>query len=230
MNYQEQLEQIREQIMEGSFNLEDFGDNIAFYESFIPEFFSKTGEADNIRKMYKDIKDEKNELKTVEYIPVVESATLYNEYIDGMVKFINEIKETAITENVADLDAFSTKFNNAKQNDSAFIESLFNGRLTEKRDVVLTEAVSNVEFVIDFVTNIEEMKNRCNEIKESVNSSDKNLKTELLENCCNMMCESVNNYCCNMLKTVIDTYQNINKSLYSESTISETKEKGFKLL
>lgn len=230
MNYQEHLEEIREQIMEGSFNLEDFGDNIEFYESFIPEFFSKTGEADNIRKMYKDIRNDKNELKTVEYIPVVESATLYTEYIDGMVKFINEIKETAITENVADLDAFSTKFNNAKQNDSAFIESLFNGRLTEKRDVALTEAVSNVEFVIDFISNIGEMKSRCEEIKESVDSSNDAIKTELLVNCYNMMCESVNNYCCNMLKAVIDTYQNINKSLYSESNTTESKEKGFKLL
>ena len=228
MNYQEQLESNQELIREGEFSQELFENNIAFYESFIPEFFSKTGEANNIRKMYKDLRQEKNENKSISCISLTESATIYAEYIDGMTKFINDIKEIEITESTDDLVPFTEKFNNAKQNDSAFIESLFNGKLTEERDTVLTEAVSNVEFVIDFIDSIKDMKSRCNEIKESVNN-DNQVKKELLQNCYNMLCESVNNYCFNVLKSVISTYNSINDSLYSENKKSEIKEEGFKL-
>ena len=228
MNYQEQLEANQELIREGKFTEEVFNNNIEFYESFIPEFFSKTGEAENIRKMYTELKKDKNEYKSINCISLTESATIYAEYIDGMTKFINDIQETEITESADALTPFNEKFNNAKQNDSAFIESLFNGKLTEERDTVLTEAVSNVEFVIDFIDNIKDMKSRCDMIKESVNN-DNEVKKELLQNCYNMLCESVNNYCFNVLKSVINTYHNINDSLYSENKKSEIKEEGFKL-
>ena len=114
MNYQELLESNQNYIKENDFSTESFEKNIEFYESFIPEFFSKTGEAQNIRNMYKELKKDKNEDKFINCISLTESATIYNEYIDGMSKFIDEIKETSINESEDSLEPFTEKFNNAK--------------------------------------------------------------------------------------------------------------------
>ena len=69
-------------------------DELSYYESSIPEFFSKNGEATGIRNMYSGIHEmmENGIDKTIKCVDINKSNAIYVEYMDGMIKFINDIK------------------------------------------------------------------------------------------------------------------------------------------
>lgn len=222
------IENCQEELSKNSYSIESLLNNFTVYESFIPEFFSKTGEADNIRTMYDSLKNKKNEDNKIVCISLNESASIYDEYLEGMISFMNDIQNIEVTEGENSLEQYTEKFNRAKENDSIFIESLFNGKLTKEREIPLSEAVSNIEYCIDFNESLKTIKNTCINIQESFTKED-NIKTELLGKCRDMLFESVSNYCYSTLKNVINIYENINDVLNEKEKPININE-GFKLL
>ena len=204
-----------------------------YYESFIPDFFSQNGEADGIKNMYSEIRTmmENGEEKTIECIDIGKSSSIYYEYLDGMIKFINDIKNVNTVDSDDALYAFTEKFNSAKDKDSLFIQSLYNGKLSESTDMLLSEAVTNIEFLIDFIPNLKTMKSNCCMVQESIKEVTDDRAKCLLDQCATMLCESVNNFCYSTIKAVTDTYSGINQIIYNESVNDEpTVEEPFKLL
>ena len=209
-------------------NIENLNMVLDFYESCIPEFFYKgeDGESENIKKIYNYIKENTDDKFVIETVDINECGHVYTEYMDGMIKFINELKDINQydTEN---LSAYKSKFNIAKNNDSIFIESLFNGKIKETEEMTLTEAVKNVEYLIDFIPQIKSFKTTCELLQESVLERDC-FKNDLIEYSVNMLFESVNNYCFNTLNTVFETYNNISNHVFSKS-ITNTDNSSFEL-
>ena len=73
-----------------------FESEIKNYLSFIPEFFSETGDAKSIRNIYSKMSDRRNADKKIDYIDINQSSYIYKEYADGMKKFISEIIESDV--------------------------------------------------------------------------------------------------------------------------------------
>ena len=198
-------------------NIENLNTILSFYESCIPEFFYKgeNGEADNIKKIYNYIKENEDDKFVIETVDINQCGHVYTEYMDGMVKFINDIKEINQLD-TEKLSSYQEKFNIAKNNDSIFIESLFEGKINQKEEMVLEEAVNNVEYLIDFIPQIKSFKTTCDLLEESVmdGCSDKN---NLIQYSINMLFESVNNYCYNTLATVFETYNAISDHIFNET-------------
>lgn len=222
----EMLESCKDNLKDSNYDINTLMSNLDVYESAVSEFFSKTCEAENIRNMYSDLKNINNDSKSIMCIALNESADIYNEYLEGMINFINDIKDIEVTESEDSLTSFTEKFNKAKENDSLFIESLFTGKLTKEKEMFLTEAVSNVEFSIDFICSIKDFKDKCKTLQESFIEED-STKTKLLNNCRDMLFESVNNYCYSTLKNVNAIYESINDTLYDRNKTIKTE--GFKL-
>lgn len=201
-------------------SIESLVNEIEYYESFIPEFFSKNGEAEGIRNMYSGVRTmmESNQEKTINCVEITKSSDIYFEYMDGMIQFINDIKNLNTVNDENSLASFTEKFNSAKDKDALFIESLYNGKLNEPSDMVLSEAVTNIEFLIDFIPNLKTMKSNCLTVQEAVKEVDDMTKQSLLNNCANMLCESVNNFCYSTIKAVVDTYNGINDVLTEKVT------------
>lgn len=209
-------------------SIDNLIDEISYYESFIPEFFSRNGEAEGIKDMYSKIHVmmEEGTEKTVQCVDISKSNEIYTEYVEGMIKFINDIK--GISSTGATFESFEEKFENAKSKDHIFIESLYDGSINAMEDMKLSEVVENVEFLIDFIPTLKTMKTNCCMVKESVEGvKDENIQ-KLLNDCTTMLCESVNNFCYHTIKSVIDSYTLITESLNDDGT-NEQEEIPFKL-
>lgn len=195
-------------------NIKSLVKNIEFYESYIPDFFSKNGEAAGIRNMYKAIRESMDCEKSVVCANIDCSANIYREYMEGMINFIFDISDATFTESCDELKAYESKFEKAKTKDSLFIESLYGGKLNEKKEMVLSEAVANIEFLIDFIPELQTMKKQCKTLYESTKRETNEAKRTLLDESLVMLYESVENYCYSTISNIVDIYTDINTTLF----------------
>lgn len=212
-------------------NVENLNSMLDFYESCIPAFFFKgeNGEADNIKKIYKVVNESEDiQSKKILSIDINECGHIYMEYVDGMVQFINDIKNSTPNDTV-NLETFQEKFDIAKSNDSLFIESLFNGDINKFTEMPVSEALVNVEYLIDFIPQIKSLKSRCDTMQESVSDELPGFKNDLLSYTMNMLFESVNNYCYNTLKTVFETYNDIYEAVIASESNPTSSEGAYQL-
>ena len=219
----ESLLKNHESFVNGDKTLNSLIDSISCYESAIPEFFSKTGEAEGVKAMYAGIRKSLDNEKTISCIDLNNTYNIYNEYVEGMSSFISDISELAAMESTTDLSKVKANFEKAKSSDSIFIESLYDGKLkeNEKSEMPLSEAVTNVEFLIDFIPLLSSLKEKCTTLTESVNNTGENECSQLLNDSLVMLFESVDNYCYKTISQIVSTYSEINDRLFNEST--ETK-------
>lgn len=215
--------------LNSNISIDSLVDNMKFYESFIPEFFSKNGESDGIKSVYSAIKENMVNEKSIISSDITKSGYIYKEYMEGMISFINDISNTVMTESVNDLNTYKEKFEKAKEKDSLFIDSLYNGKLNEQLEMPLSEAVCNIEYLIDFIPELTIMKNQCVDLNESFNDIKESDKKSLINNSLNMLYESVDNFCYSTIKNIITTYSNIYDKLFNESSNDKEEEIVFKL-
>lgn len=227
MDVAKELEEKRKEFREKEASLENVTTEISFYESFIPNFFSVNGEAEGIRMMYETVEDK--EEMTIECVDVNKSGSIYQEYLEGMKSFLTDISQSSSTVSEFTMESFQEKMNTAKNNDTLFIESLFNGspEINPKVSTKLTEAVQNVEYLIDFVPQMKQMKETCESVSSLLDNIPENESTKhsLIQEGLNMMYESVGNYCSSMLSAVLTDYNMINSMINPSNPV----ERNFQL-
>ncbi len=192
---------------ENSIPIEKLMDEGKFILQFIPKFFSLNGEANKIREMYRaietDICDKKLLCSDVYVI-----GNIYKEYIDGMLEFIEDIKNVPET-NVTSIKGFKEKFIKAKENDAKFIDALYNGNVSDKSDLSLKEAVLNIEYLIDLIPYANSMMNKCKDMDHQCDDCANNDKTKLIRESMNLLFDSVRRYLYVTTKVIVDTYYRI---------------------
>ena len=106
---------------------ENFNSAIALYESFIPDFFSKNGSADEIRAIYKELREDYFNESTISCVDTVDAVNVYKDYSTGMQKFVTEIISAYNSGNTKVVEDSKVTLETARKNDSIFIESVFTG-------------------------------------------------------------------------------------------------------
>lgn len=203
---------------------------ITFIESFIPEFFSKDGEEKGIRSMYKDLHVAMESVfydKKVPCVDIHHGFHIFKEYLEGMNAFISDVKEA---DGALEMESFEEKICSAREKDGLFIESLYGGSLNKVVDTELSEATSNIEFLIDFIPELKRMKETCKEYHES--AIEEGDKGRLIKESMDMLYDSISHYCYHTIENVITTYESIQRSLSGEDVTMEsveTKKVAFKL-
>lgn len=202
---------------------------LEYMESFIPEFFSKNGEAAGIKSMYKDMKvamESPVYHMSIKCADVPRGYHIYEEYVDGMKQFIEEI---GALEDDSSLKEFEEKFSVARDKDSVFIESLYGGKLNEVTDMDISEAAQNVEFLIYFIPQIKEIKSSCehfHEMCESITPGSK--KAQLFSEGANLLFDSLSNYCYSTVRHIADNYYDIKNTLAGKT--ENVTESGYVLV
>lgn len=182
------------------------------YSKIIPEFFSYNNEALKIKSLYKRLRElDYSRNRVIPCIDVCRAGNLYAEYFDGMRSFIHKFIDEACSTEPTNLPLMEKQLNTAIQADKMFIDSLFGGKNNEACNEELTEAVKNLEYLVDFIDVITEIHESIDSIfsrSESLFTKYKGM-TDALRLVSNSAC-----YACNrIISTIMDTYNDINNAL-----------------
>lgn len=194
-------------------------------QNFVPKFFTDNDSDKGIRYMYSVI--DSPDLSSREISDVVDvrhGYHVYKEYLDGMIKFINELINT---QNPSDevINVYKNRLDIANAKDIDFISGLFNGcKFNEKRNMNLSEAAGNLEFLVDFFDEMKEILKKCNNFKNYTSSDN-----ELIKSSINMLASSVSCCCATIIETVIKTYYKIMDAIKEDNNVAP-KPVQYKLL
>lgn len=198
---------------------------LSYYKECITTFFSQNGEASAIREMYKKIRAliEDGQEIMVPCIDIDESYRIYQEYLDGMSQFINEINNSNCCVDETSVPILKNNLEKAIGNDETFVNSLYNGNLSKITDRSVQEAISVVEYLIDFIQKMGELSIKCNNVSNTVTQTcECDTKTELITQSFSMLCGSVNRFCYCTINNIFKTYLEIKNAIYKDNEISNT--------
>lgn len=185
------------------------------YGNVIRTFFSTDdGEANNIKNIYKKLEDlEYSSNKIVGIIDIQGKYETYFEYYTGMIKFINDIINSAY--NSKDLSLYDKQIKTAEKCDPDFISSLF-----KNNDVELTNSTYIFDELVELYNHIySDFKLSVKNLSLDPESDFENatVNTALL-----LMMKSINNYCNKFIETTITSYNSIYNTLYDIDDISDS--------
>ena len=156
-------------------------------------------------------------------IDIDESYRIYQEYLDGMSQFINEINNSNCCVDETSVPILKNNLEKAIGNDETFVNSLYNGNLSKITDRSVQEAISVVEYLIDFIQKMGELSIKCNNVSNNVTQTcECDTKTELITQSFSMLCGSVNRFCYCTINNIFKTYLEIKNAIYKDNEISNT--------
>lgn len=181
------------------------------YTHIIPEFFSYDREAIKIKELYKKLKDlDFTRNKVISCVDICKAGCTYNEYFEGMVTFINDFISKAQAEN-EDLTLIEKQLQTAIQGDPLFIDSLFGGKNNEPVEEELTDAIKNVEYLVDYFETLKTMTKTVSDICERANMISS--KYEYIINAIKLIANSTGAFSCRVIASIVDIYDCINERL-----------------
>lgn len=215
----------------------DSKDKQDFFEGTIQTFFGGSKVQDltglvngkyDIQTLYEKVSESGDDIH-INAVDLTESLNIYTEYLDGMIKFINDIKNVNINEG-EDLEKYSDKFNLAKKNDFTAIESLFGGSTNEAVDMTLERAVSNVDFLVDLLPSIKSFYGELHQVSEACKDIEEETKSALLSKCIDLMKDSIDHFCESALRNSFSSYESMINAIYHEPITEGVSDENFVLL
>lgn len=194
--------------------LERTKEELSYFKKYIFDFFSSNGSSKEIHEIYESVLSRDHVWKTINTCDMNRSRDLYENYSNGMKKYLNEIISL---ESASDETTVAT-LEKARNGDELFVNSLFGGYNNSREETNICEAVKNIECLIDFIPSIDSFNESVDEFIKSV--SKKNDDKLSLE-CSKLYSESVTNYCYNTIKNIINDFNSIHDSIslsYNKST------------
>lgn len=191
-------------------------EHIKSCKEFISNFFSKKEVGDGIKYFYKLIR-EKDGLNTIKIVDLYYVANLYDEYNTGMLDFLNDVI-TLVNynyQNETEKTRCEDLLEKAKIKDRTFIDSIFGGENNPKKDVTITDAIKNIEFLVDYFGYLEHLSQKLNDLANTVET---NQNCELLLESFNLLRSSLLYYWYLLFNRSIITYIDIDTALNNKSS------------
>lgn len=137
---------------------------LSAYETSIPEFFSYKNEAVKIKELYKKLKGlDYARNRVISCVDMGCACYLYKEYLSGMYTFLDRFfKEVSVKGD--NISLMEKQLNTAIHGDPLFIDTLFGGSNNEPSEQVLTDAIGNVEYLVDFLDHLKSMKQMVSDV------------------------------------------------------------------
>lgn len=181
-----------------------------YIKKCICDFFSYNGAREEIRSMYESVDSRDNNWKTINTCDLDNCRVLYDNYTEGMMKYIGELSSM---ESVDNKDEICKKISSIRNNDKLFLESIFGGKNNESKEQSIFEAVKNIECLIDLIDTME----KCKSYMESIDISRKDVNRDaVMVECGKLYTESVSNYFHKTVSWIISDYKSIQESIHSK--------------
>jgi hypothetical protein len=194
-------------------------DELTNYKKFIPDFFSHNGAANNIKYIYAIVGKNENPDATITCIDTIRASDIYNEYNRGMVDFVTEVIADANynCDNIDKHGKFRDSLERANTRDKEFIDSIFGGEHNKAEEKSLSDALLNIEVLIDFIHRIDDTIKRATDVVNGVENPN---SSELINQSIHLLYRSIVYYTYKMISTIINIYGMIDDAVKNESNTS----------
>lgn len=179
------------------------------YKNDIKEFFSIDGEGNGIKEIYSKLKLKDACDRVINDIDINKAAHTYPEYLNGMMSFINDIIANTNEETNGD---FTDKIETAAARDAEFIQSLFGGENNQEKTCSIDECFQNVEFLIDFIPMMDELKNDCEVLKTAIGGKE---LSDVAKKSIALFCKSVKAFVYESLTHMVQSYAKVKHCLFA---------------
>lgn len=206
-----------------------FTDEMQKYKEMISTFFSTDVAAKDISWIYSLFDDPRsvlfNENKLVCCYSLAKALDVFKEYSNGMIDFVSDIIRENPTSSEEVLSKFNDSLNKAKEKDHGFIKSLFGGEHNLCENIKIPAALTNIEFIIKFRNEIDNMNARFITLLQSLSSQS---ISPLTYEAINLLKNSLTYFTYKMIKKCVDIFENIDNCIHTEIS-SEDDKKEFQL-
>lgn len=179
----------------------------------IREFFSDNKNA--IKSLYDQLSTGKFDEVEISCINLKTALSMYQEYLQGMMKFVGEIIQSNDS-----AETYLDKMNTAVKNDSVFIGNIFGGNINPEDSVKLTEAIQCLENLVDFSGQLGWWADGSFKVGCDTNTCGEGIGMKA----CEMAYKSIGNFAVTYINTAINTYAEISGRVF-ENDIPKPVEK-----
>lgn len=206
-----------------------FTDEMQKYKEMISTFFSTDVAAKDISWIYSLFDNPRsvlfNDNKLVCCYSLAKALDVFKEYSNGMIDFVSDIIRENPTSSEEVLSKFNDSLNKAKEKDHGFIKSLFGGEHNLCENIKIPAALTNIEFIIKFRNEIDNMNTRFITLLQSLSSQS---ISPLTYEAINLLKNSLTYFTYKMIKKCVDIFENIDNCVHTEIS-SEDDKKEFQL-
>jgi hypothetical protein len=185
------------------------------YKEIISDFF--TGKENDIKSLYRIIKNETHSFNKISYIDVNHGNHLYSEYSSGMLGFVKKMIEIQDTQNI-NIEAVKNKLEMISKKDCDFRISILGGERNAKTTGSISEAMVNIEVLIDINNDFDNYIKVLEDLLVKINKENKyiNLITCGIKLYVKSICSHYNE----CIKLSLNTYSKLNESIKKKTHIN----------
>ena len=186
----------------------------------------------------KEIKEVYGKLKSLDYarntvintIDVNYGSSIYFEYYDGMRLFIIKLSESVKKADYNNIADCSGKIDTAFDADKKFIDSLCGGKNNSVKEEVLTDAVKNFEYMIDFNDVLSDMDHDLKTLIRETLDQDGSPKNETVVKAMKLLAGSMNTFISKTISSMLSTYSYILDAVSGNPTAPYLESTDFVLI
>lgn len=194
------------------------------YSDIIRSFF--VGKQEIIKSIYLFIKNDNKNIKDV--LDINMSKHMYFDYFEGLYEYIKNL--TCITsDHDIDVEDIMRKNDEIMSRDKDFINSIFGGERNEREDSSISDAMKNVELLIDIEENtFDFFIDKITKICGKNDTFDTKYKY-VIEKGIDLFVNSIRYFVFNVIIEILNSYCCVEKSIDSTAEIDVENDKKYKL-
>ena len=204
-----------------------FTDEMQKYKKMISTFFSVDVAAKDISWVYSLFDDPRsvifNPNKQVCCYSLSKALEIYKEYSNGMIDFVSDIIRSNPDSSAEILAKFNDSLTKAKEKDQSFVRSLFGGEYNLCENISIPNALTNIEFIIKFRNEIDNMNTRFIKLVQSLEGQQ--TITPLTCEAIKLLKNSLTYFTYKMIKKCVDIFKNINNCIHINTEPEDTSKK-----
>ena len=224
-NLQEELKEAYDEAI-GKINAStSFKDDAAkefleFVKKQIPKFFTDDYKGNKIREVYNKLRENPKFGCTIKVRDISFAEKEYNEYLHGMDNFIDALSRTN-----KPLDEIYTMLDGVIQRSRDFTNELFSDSSNPAVDETISSAMEDIEFLIEFMKNIDVLYDYANQAKPKISK----VHPKLREKVFTLYCECIVNYVYLIINEVYTTFNKISQVVDESKNCKSNEYLGFKM-
>lgn len=184
------------------------------YKGVVEDFF--TGKADEIRFIYKSIRDNQFPYNRIFSSDSNKARHLYLEYYEGLKEYLTKLIDVKPSDEL-DMNKVTLAIGRVAVRDQEFISSIYAEDKNPSEEMDINSAMKNIEVLIDVYDGTDSM---IADLKSYVDQSSSSVSDEAISSGLKLFANSIRHFHKDMIKEILECYEKIHQSIQKRTPVS----------